>query len=621
MACTVGPVHAFSLGKLRGAALVGQPLELSVGVQLAPDDETATQCLGAEVMYGDALVEASSVSVRLVTPATGGGSIAVSVRRPVDEPVVTVYLRSGCKTAVSRKYVLLAELVSESLPVLKPQEPQAVAAPSKPNDESRGSTPALVATPATPAAPAQAGPTTVRRQVARPLSPSVERAEVAVPAKLQPVPADSSAVTRRATERKAGSVAGAARLKLTPLELSADWDPSLRMSTQLSEANPVADTVQRTQALALWRAMQATPEDILQEAVQRAALEKDLAELTRQSRSNQQSIAEMTATLRKAQDSRMANPAMFVLLALLVACGAVLGARARSARAASASALPWWLGRGRDAVNSELQAAHSVPSKEGPRGGFHASTRTVADAPPMATSPAGGPTHVPSAISTEGTGRTSTADPAVSSFRPSDFGHSVTGALRSINTQEMHDARQQAEFFLALGQHDEAARLLQSALTHNSEANPHIYLDLLSLLHRLGRRDDYEHTRAAFMERYTGLVPAFGDSSPSGKCLLDYPSITDALVKAWSTRFVLEYIEQCVVREPSDAPQAGFDLEAFKELLLLHAMRNNDAPEPESAAGGTRPAFRVLPSGDAASARAGAKASWGTAMPLDLDLS
>jgi hypothetical protein len=208
--------------------------------------------------------------------------------------------------------------------------------------------------------------------------------------------------------------------------------------------------------------------------------------------------------------------------------------------------------------------------------------------------------------------------------KPTDFGHSVIGALRAINTQEMVDVRQQADFFLALGQHDEAIGLLYGALNQTSEANPHIYLDLIGLLHKLSRKEEYEKVRLAFNALYTCHLPSYGEYSEEGHGLLEYRGLCDPLVKLWPSRSALGYLEQCLVREPTDSPESGVDLAAFRELLLLHGvlglllvddqtLTNHDEIERR-----VLPRFQQLPTANAAPTHHQTSAGH---LHVDLDLS
>jgi hypothetical protein len=143
---------------------------------------------------------------------------------------------------------------------------------------------------------------------------------------------------------------------------------------------------------------------------------------------------------------------------------------------------------------------------------------------------------------------------------------------RVVNTKEMLDVRQQAEFFMALGQHDDAVRLLEGSIQNNSEANPLVYLDLLKIFHTLSRREDFERYRAEFNQCFTGRVPPYADFLSEGNGLDAYDEICQQIVVLWPTEYTVDFIEQCLVRTSEDDPEQGIDLEAFKDLLLLYGI-------------------------------------------------
>lgn len=153
-----------------------------------------------------------------------------------------------------------------------------------------------------------------------------------------------------------------------------------------------------------------------------------------------------------------------------------------------------------------------------------------------------------------------------------DFAPSNHGTLRSINTREMLDVRQQAEFFMALGQHDEAMRLLESNIRGSDDSNPLVFLDLLKIFHTLGRRADFERYREDFNQQFTGRIPPYEDFLAEGNGLEAYDEICQQIVVLWPTAYTIDYIEQCLVRVPEDDPEQGIDLEAFKDLLLLYGI-------------------------------------------------
>ncbi|MEO7128024.1 MAG: hypothetical protein ABI040_04030, partial [Rhodoferax sp.] len=102
--------HSMTMGPLRGVALVGQPLDVSVPVSLDAAESAASACFDGDVLYGDTRVDAGRVVISAQAPSPDR-QIVVRIRSTVavNEPVVTINLRAGCAQAVARRYVLLAD--------------------------------------------------------------------------------------------------------------------------------------------------------------------------------------------------------------------------------------------------------------------------------------------------------------------------------------------------------------------------------------------------------------------------------------------------------------------------------------------------------------------------------
>lgn len=112
----------------------------------------------------------------------------------------------------------------------------------------------------------------------------------------------------------------------------------------------------------------------------------------------------------------------------------------------------------------------------------------------------------------------------VSSFLPPTswtvdrgFSPSMVNALRTTNSEEVVDARQQADFFVSLGQYDQAIQTLRERIDGLGEASPLVYLDLMQLLRRLGRRIDFNQCRDQFNCLFTGRVPEDASFDEKGK--------------------------------------------------------------------------------------------------------
>lgn len=110
LACAAPPSNALNFGKAPGNAWIGQSLDLSVPLELDPDQSSDDLCPQAEVFYGDVRQDAGQVRVS-VEPGARADSVTLRVRAAtrVDEPVVTLNLRAGCSQKTSRRVVLLAD--------------------------------------------------------------------------------------------------------------------------------------------------------------------------------------------------------------------------------------------------------------------------------------------------------------------------------------------------------------------------------------------------------------------------------------------------------------------------------------------------------------------------------
>ena len=557
--------QALTLGRARGAAIIAQPLNLSVGVSYSADEDVSDLCFEAEVFYGENKVDPGRVSVSSETPVAGQArQLRILSRLPIDEPVVTVYVRSTCASKTSRKYVLLADVTSEvaqSAPAL----PQFSVAPE----------------------------VQANKQVDASVSKAEPTANTGVP--VTPAPASSTKSRKVAVDSRKPSASGAAlppsagtakaRLKLAPLDLSVERDPTLKPSQELSSL-PTEDLQRRGEAAALWRALNLSPEDVLRDAARLQGLESNVQKWAEASSLNQRQIKDLQLRLERAESERYWNPVVMGLGALILAMaagGIWLVRRQRSQSDGS----PWWSAESRehmapDSVLSPQVGLASAAAELGELPSIPASRNEVVPATPL---PAQGAVDIDldldldeAPIPVKPTPLNVNAAPVQVAVRSSrlmglkDFSQSLSGSLRAINTQEMLDIRQQAEFFMTLGQYDDAIALLEGHIADSVDSNPSVYLDLLKIFHTLSRKDEFDRYREAFNTLFTGQVPEYIGFMATGDGLEVYPELCSHLVKLWPSREALEFLESCMVRQPESAAHMLFDLEAFKELLLLHAV-------------------------------------------------
>lgn len=557
--------NALTLGRAKGAAIVAQPLNLSISLSAAPDEDVSDLCFEADVFYGENKVEGGKVSVN-GEPAVAGQTwqVRISSKLPVDEPVVTVYLRSTCGAKASRRYVLLADVASE------------VSTGSTVNNASAAINP--------PARPAQID-ILPQAPASNSSAPSVGKEGVRSTPKAQ-VSASKSASQSTALVAKP-SPSGKARLKLAPLDLSVERDPTLKATPELL-STPTEDAQKRGEAAALWRALNLTPEDVLQDAARLKSLEANIQKLSEASGQNQRQVKDLSERLQRAESERYWNPVVFGLGALiLLMVGGGFWIIRRQQRAAEGD--PWWRGEAgaisgpESAFKPDAEVAQGLDAVPEAISQANVSVDTAVSkvtAPPKAL---GVDLELDFDLPSEKAMQVSVsqdvaATPVLQSPRSSrlmglrDFSNSLSGSLRAINTQEMLDIRQQAEFFMTLGQYEDAIELLEGHVADSVDFNPLVCLDLLKIFHTLSRKDEFDRYREEFNAVFTGQVPGYSDFLKSGEGLEAYPELCAHLVKLWPSREALDFLETCMVRQPDSAAHLEFELDAFKELLLLHAI-------------------------------------------------
>ena len=542
---------AVSMGRLKGTALLGQPLEVVANLQFSADETAAADCVEATVLYGASQLGANQVSVTVLPSAQSQiVPVLVSTSAKVDEPVVTVTLTAGCLQKATRKYVLLSELASEpvsSAPVVSGER----AAPT--------TTPVVVA----PQANAQARQPAAKRRV-----------NVGV------VATDASAVVTVAKARKhskkKGHAAVAAKdgvLKLTPPQKPVNATPA-KAGVSAADMAAIEELTRRVEAISEWKAANEKAPDTktLEDTI--AALQQSLKVLQTVTSKNTKDLQTVTTALEASQ-TRGAGGWIYGLggfAALILAFTAWVAVRARRSSDESA---PWW---GATQANESLMEAALVSE------GQHKSMASVVTERKEAE---------PQAVAAPQVAPAPAADASMDAHAPKhtdikrtdkrDFAHSGSATLRAINTKEMFDVRQQADFFMALGQHDEAIKVLEQSNLESEESNPLVLLDLLKIFHTLSRRTEFDRHRAEFNLLFTGIVPTYGHFLHEGNSLDSYPDIVAQLQDLWPSDDAMDYLEQCMVRTPEDDVAQGFDIEAFRDLLMLHAvLRRLDTAELDS---------------------------------------
>ncbi|MFT5933478.1 MAG: hypothetical protein ACI9M6_000519, partial [Hydrogenophaga sp.] len=549
---------AITLGAQSGAGVLGRPLDIRVQAILAPGEELADACVSTDVLYGETRLPPSAVSATLQR-ATPNAQALVRIQASVaiDEPVVTVVVRAGCTAPFTRRYVLLADPVSEparssaaavvsgALPVV----PRLPATGPLPDVSSPGgdALPEQRARATSSGAAASGAAETPRAAVQRPVR---ERAKLPAVAR-QPAALPAPAATPR--------------LELDAIDLSPaiEHDPVLKLSLSLL-SEPTSSQEARAAAGRLWRAVNSSPEDILLSINELEALSAAVSALRDSQTSSQATISEISSRLKQSRQWQWLVIVLVGLLALAL-LGLVWMWRQQKNRPRFADKEAWW-------VQEEALNATARDSTQ-PR-------RVAAPPSPLNLDRTLAPNANPSKV--RPVSRLAEPDDSklhdVDNSTPVPFAVDKAGFLpsqatsRSLAAEELIDVQQQADFFISLGQDEQAIKLLRDHIAESQVPSALTYLDLLAIHHRQGNQEAYEQMRVDFNGLFNAGAPAFEQFSDEGRGLEFYERAMGRIQALWPKPRVLDVIEQSIFREAGD-PQAGvFDLEAYRELLLLYAL-------------------------------------------------
>ena len=539
--------HALSLGDMQGTAQVGRPLDLMVPVQLDAGQSASSSCFEADVFHASRRLDASRVRLLMESGAQSTtAQLRILSSAPIDEPVVTVNVRTVCGLQTSRQYVLLVDLPTAST---------ASAAPSVP----------LVV----PVTTRATGTAAVDKVPATPIPQRNTRPKAATPSPAEPV-------SRVAPGGAASTVpvTGRSRLTLDPLEFLSDRISALELDAPL-----------------------ANPDDGLQDKQTIQALEESVTTLKASAAISAVSLADLRARLQKAESTRFSAPLVYGLVALLLACLAALAWLWQRQHQLQARGGDWWGAAGTTPARPGLLARSPAESDELdlPRQSETEDVAAVADAAPDS--------EISSAVDVR---LMDMSDSFFHGLSPSDESDSAkqrrpetpapapakihpAGLARDLHSEALLDIRQQAEFFVSLGQPEQAVHILKRHLQESEEPNPFIYLDLLGILHALRQKTDFQHLRADFNRLFKGRVPEFSLFAAAGQALEAYPDLLARVTALWSTPQALALLENELFADSPDSPPQSIDLAAFRDLLLLHSVAHGVAQESSASDGEAEP--------------------------------
>ncbi|HEY2254817.1 MAG TPA: hypothetical protein VGI11_04195, partial [Variovorax sp.] len=575
-----------TIGRPQGPVWIGKPMDVVIPLSLDTADADGAMCLDAEVLQGDTPIPDRRVTVSLDRGA-GGASMHIRSTVTVDEPVVTLNVRAGCSLATTRSFTLLADVpVDAALPDIVSGGAVASSAPLAPprpaaRQASRsaggsGGVPGVAdaggaAARRNPAPDAQAGdaeaPVQRRARPPADAAPVVRHRPVAVrPPAVVHAPPPAPAQPSAPPEPPGDAAAARPRLQLEALDPAAAVAGSLKATPELTLPG-APDPARRAAAAALWNALDPAAAQRQQEADRSKELEAALVALRQQAAQNQKALLEMRSELAQARDSRYQNPLVYALIVLLLMALAGLFLLWRLAQKATAPA--WW--------GEAAPAGKAAAPRRTSRGLLDDDMEPDDDdAPARRGDPPRFFPPTPFARLDSGELGSGPDEPAVLPLH-----HADGTPVRPVNTEELFDVQQQSDFFLSLGQQDQAIAVLREHIAANPGTSALAYLDLLRIYHSLERKDDYARLAVEFERVFNADVPDFAHFADAGRGLEYYRGALARIEALWPAPGTLALIEELVFRKPGGQEEGGFDLTAYQELLLLYSVAK-EVIEPES---------------------------------------
>ncbi|MDD2547538.1 MAG: hypothetical protein PHI55_14830, partial [Burkholderiaceae bacterium] len=488
---------------------------------------------------------------------------------------VTVPVTAGCSKSIPRHYTFLTEL------------PTAAARTSVPLEVSRLMPTATAVAPDARFAPVSQGALgglstapALALNPARVLSPKNKAAPLA------------TAPPRRVTR---------SRLLMEPLDTWFETSVPLRSSLALASVPTEEASARRAEAAALWRALNLPPQEVVQLTQRLAGLEAEATQLKTQ---NTQGLAMATALrqqLETAEQERVPVVVAYSLAGLLaLALGMAAWAWVRVRRTARSAAAPWHDGAAFHAEPA-VEAVPAVAERSEPSGPIE----TVPQAPMARPDTAAPLPPTPSSVDPL-LSPVSVAPPprfqAPAAIAPEyDFVAPglalVDGPQRGISPaivspEEVFDVQQEAEFFVSVGEHNQAIHALQEHIAQHTRTSPLAYLELLRIYHMLSRSQDFHRLRSDFMRYFNARVADFSQFNRPTKTLENYPEALAVIEAEWPTDAVVALLETYLFRGEDPVAAGPFEQAAYEDLMLLLAIAKTT---PASARGVSGNRLRTTP--------------------------
>lgn len=161
---------------------------------------------------------------------------------------------------------------------------------------------------------------------------------------------------------------------------------------------------------------------------------------------------------------------------------------------------------------------------------------------------------------------------------------SLDGAT-TVTVDELSSVEEEAEVFLLLGRMDLAIGVLRHYIEANDDAPASVWMRLLDILHVQGLRHEFEKLAAEIRERFNITQPSWEVANRRSNDLagLEHlPHLLGKLIARWNEPECLAYLHS-LVQDKRQGEREGFDLETFREILMLIDIQEQGRAFPSKA--------------------------------------
>lgn len=237
------------------------------------------------------------------------------------------------------------------------------------------------------------------------------------------------------------------------------------------------------------------------------ALEADIRSTRDLMVKNNTAVAELRTRLEQAERDRFSNPLVYALLALFAASSALAGLFWHRSRKAQAAQQDWWAsnggrggppdpaGGGAAAAYATQQAGLTNDTKAAGAVAAVAATAAVVASQPGASAE----TPVVAAAPV----------PPARPFAPSGTDGLHASDVEPPHVDDVNKVQRQAQVFASQGDHESAIGVLRAHIDAHPQGNAAPWMQLLTLLHGLARRDDFEQVRRDYEWLFNTKVDPF----------------------------------------------------------------------------------------------------------------